>query len=221
MDYGQLLFGNCIVATTRFTNFRYEYITLWKMKNKWKGCVYPVKNKIKECIADNIDIYVIEMNNDENKIIGVGKINNIIKKRKKVYDGNELERNNQYLYKSKYFISREDILKKEENKELIKYLETLLFTGYNHVKQLKGITCLHPDRIAYDTPIKKRVITCSICGLKKKGHKCPGKRIADKRDNTKCELCGKRRKGHICKALPKNNERLKKITLFFNSLFVK
>ena len=45
MDYEQLLFGNCIVATTRLTNFRYEYITLWKMKNKWKGWVYPVKNK--------------------------------------------------------------------------------------------------------------------------------------------------------------------------------
>ena len=36
-------------------------------ENNWNGC----KNKLKECISDEIDIYVIEMNNDTNKIIGI------------------------------------------------------------------------------------------------------------------------------------------------------
>ena len=72
------------ISVTRFNNETYEYFS--KYNDKIKGCVYNCPVRIKESIAPSKKIYVIEMNNSTNKIMGIGIVNGLTLIRKhKIY----------------------------------------------------------------------------------------------------------------------------------------
>ena len=101
---------------TRFNNETWIENCRWRENQIYKGCIYNTPTIIKGDISLVIPIYVIEMNNDENKIMGIGKIkNNISTKRHKIYTDNNY---NRYTYQGKR-IDREDIKDLRNKLELI------------------------------------------------------------------------------------------------------
>jgi hypothetical protein len=77
-------------------------------------------------------IYVIEMNNETNKIIGIGLIKNkIIPKHHKIYSDNNY---NRYTYYGKKRINASDF-----DDKVLYELEQRLFKGKNHLKRSQGI----------------------------------------------------------------------------------
>ena len=210
------------IGTARFNNSTYQENIDWKKRKHWVGCCYGFDKKIATTINQGDYIFIIEMNNSNNKIMGIGLIRNIYipKNRSRVYKS--LCWNN-FVYKSKYHISREQILlKKEKNKWVLLFLERILFYGNKHFKRGQGCTILSNNRIAtFGNKIKKQTIyKCNKCGLPKKGHVCKGKRVARKIIEKKCRLCNKAKKGHICLRLKKNLKLVKVIQEFFKELFV-
>ena len=109
------------------------------------------------------------MNNDKNKIMGIGLVKNVTipTQRSRIYED---EIYNKYIYKGKNHITREKLM--EMKTDMVLFLEKILFHGCHHFKRGNGCTILSKDRISqaeyYDRPIQRRVYRCKICGKKKK-----------------------------------------------------
>lgn len=119
---------------TRFNNATWEQNMRWKERKEYTGCIYNTPVYIKDNVPLMIIIYVIEMNNDTNKIIGIGKILNKVytDKTYKIYeDGNY----NRFTYRGKKRIDVKDIISDKLEK-----LEKRLFTTKSHLKRGQGIT---------------------------------------------------------------------------------
>jgi len=124
---------------TRFNNNTWNENVRWREKNDFQGCIYNSPVYIRDQILLMATIYVIEMNNDENKIMGIGKIENKVHtdRKYKIYE----ERNyNRYTYKGKHRIDRTDI-----TSEFLQKLEKRLFKSKSHLKRGQGITIPAPD----------------------------------------------------------------------------
>jgi hypothetical protein len=124
-----------VIATTRFNRATFNENKQWREKHKWEGAIYntPLMTKI----SPEKIIFILEMNNDENKIEGIGLIRARVwyDKYYKIYsDGNY----NRYTYKSKYRIDRSELSR--EDSKTVWVLEQLVFTGYKHLKRGQGIT---------------------------------------------------------------------------------
>jgi hypothetical protein len=127
------------LATTRFTNNTWNENKKWREKNNWKGCIYGSPLKIGEKISSDSIIFVLEMNNDENKIKGIGLIKKTLfaDKYYKIYsDGNY----NRYVYKSLYRIDVDEL--DDYEKSIIDIFNILLFKGLRNVKRYQGITAI-------------------------------------------------------------------------------
>ena len=208
------------IGTVRFTNKTYTENIKWKERKNHKGCIYGLDTKITDSISKGEYIFVLEMNNDKNKIMGIGLIKNVTipTQRSRIYED---EIYNNYLYKGKKHITREKLM--EINEKMVLFLENMLFHGCHHFKRGNGCTILTKDRIAqaeyYDRPIQRRVYRCKICGKKKKGHKCPGKRVKLVPLEKKCKICFQVKKGHICPGIKKNLILLNVVLKFFSNIF--
>ena len=124
------------VLLSRFTNETYEENKRWKENNNIK-CIYGSSLPISPNLP-MIEYFVIEMNNDTNKIIGIGLIEKLTAPKVKIYSNPYF---NRYIYKGKYHIPIEMI----ENKDIIDELEKLLFYGKTHLK--RGGTTLFPKKL--------------------------------------------------------------------------
>ena len=201
------------ICCTRFTSKTYKENKEWKKRKNWSGCVYGFDTNIPEKIPYDSNIYVIEMNNTINKIMGIGLIvNSGNEKRTKIYTKHG---HNRYIYKGKFRASRMQILQK--NTKIIEYLEQKLFYGFHHFKRQYGLTLIPDDRLVVD--YKKPVYRCTICGEPKKNHVCKGVNKLKPYDSDVCKYCNVSKKGHICPHLKKNYNRLNKIHRFFRDLF--
>ena len=208
------------IGTVRFTNKTYRENLEWKDRKNHKGCIYGLDTKITNNINKGSYIFVMEMNNDKNKIMGIGLIKNVTipSNRSRIYDE---EVYNKFVYKGKNHITREKLL--EKYTDMILFLENVLFRGAHHFKRGNGCTILTNDRIAqveyYNRPIQKRVYRCKICGKIKKNHVCPGKRVHFVHIEKKCKICFKIKKGHICTGIKKNFLLLNIVLDFFSNIF--
>jgi len=126
------------LAVTHFNNRTYNEIDRWRKNNEYNGCVYNCPVRIKESIPINSKIYVIEMNNETNKVIGIGLIKNrIYPKQNKIYSDNNY---NRYTYLGKKWIDYSLI-----DTETLECLEERLFKGKKHLKRSQGIAQVPKD----------------------------------------------------------------------------
>jgi len=127
------------ICVTRFNNKTLNENITWKKNNNHLGCIYGTPVKITETILPNTLIIVLEMNNSNNSIEGIGIINNRQekpdKKKFKIYDDNNY---NRFIYKSNLRIDKKN-LKSNYEKNILELLEKLLFTTKNHFKRGHGI----------------------------------------------------------------------------------
>lgn len=119
---------------TRFNNNTWQENSRWRETTDYNGCIYNAPVYIKDSIPQLIKMYVIEMNNDSNQIMGIGRIINRVWADKKyiIYE----DRNyNRYTYRGKQRINRDQLLDKE-----LESLEKRLFKGKGHLKRGQGVT---------------------------------------------------------------------------------
>ena len=212
------------IGTTRYNTDTFEQKTKWLERKESKGCVYGLNKKLPKSLPDYEWCYVVEMINDKNEIGGIGYIKNeyCTDNRSRIYDD---EHFNMYVYKGTKIISRAELLKR--NSTMVEYLETILFTGYTHMKRGIGITLLPYNKIILgDGKIKTR--KCSNCG--RPGHNkrgCPYKERTEpvvlETSQRICPNCNKLmyHRGHSihCPALKKNKKILSDVIEFFENLF--
>lgn len=126
------------LACTRFNNETYDENLRYRTKNNEK-VIYGSTLKIREIYPLGMLLFIAEMNNEKNKVEGIGLIKNTLvhDRRHKIYENSEY---NRYIYKGNYWLSREDINK--FNPEILEILDTILFKGKSHLKCRIGITVI-------------------------------------------------------------------------------
>ena len=112
------------LLTSRFTNSTLTENRKYKEKNNMR-CIYCSPDPITLKIPNDAVVFVLEMNNEMNKIEGIGMIRNhpIVNKYSVYSDGNY----NRYVFKGKHYISRKSMNNKEE--ELMQAFDILCFKG--------------------------------------------------------------------------------------------
>ena len=129
------------IMTTRFNNTTWNENQRWRENNDYTGCLYNTPVYMKDNIPLMTKLYIIEMNNDTNKILGIGKILNRVHTDRtyRIYeDGNY----NRFTYRGKYRIDKDDIDPIE-----LENIETRLFKSKSHLKRGQGITAVPDDVI--------------------------------------------------------------------------
>ena len=127
------------MVTTRFNNDTYKENQEFKNKYNYTGCIYGAPQEMSPKIAIDSFVFVIEMNNSQNRLEGIGLIKNMTRMDmyfKIYFTGNF----NRYVYKGKYHIKREILI--QYNQNLIDILDQLLFKGYKHMKRGSGFTSI-------------------------------------------------------------------------------
>ena len=145
------------LACTRFNNITYAENTNYRNKQN-ETAIYGTTLKIRNIYNVGTLIFIVEMNNEQNKIEGIGLIKNLLvcDKRHKIYDNDEY---NRYIYRGKYWLSRSQI--NNVNEKIIEIFENILFKGKSHLKCRIGITIIterlfvHWD---YDLQILKNMV---------------------------------------------------------------
>ena len=128
------------LASTRFNNKTLEENEKYIQNNNIDGVIYGCPLKINNKYPLGCFIFVIEMNNDKNEIIGISMIkNSLVFNIKNVNNLNiyENQNKNRFIYKGKIKIKREFILRK--NPQLVSILDNILFKGKGHLKRLDVI----------------------------------------------------------------------------------
>jgi len=154
------------ICTTRFNTETLQQNCEWRRRHqKMDECVYGSPIPMKHAVRESAWMIVLEMQNDANKIAGIGLVKNspnlpgvpILQgsnssggcKKPSVYKcGNY----NRFIYQGAYRIDLlsndpDDIKLTREEELVIKMLELALFYGPNHSKRGKGI-CELPKHVA-------------------------------------------------------------------------
>lgn len=105
------------------------------------SCVYGAPQEMSAKIFIDARVFVIEMNNERNRIEGIGSMKN---RHKTPHSCNFYSNQNfnRYVYIGKVHICREELLK--ENKILVDCLDQILFKGKTHMKRGCGLTSVSP-----------------------------------------------------------------------------
>jgi hypothetical protein len=153
------------ICTTRFNTETLQQNCAWKRRHQiMHECVYGSPIPVKRAVRGSAWMIVLEMQNDVNKIVGIGLVKNSPNLpnvpiphssgfsgggstlKPSVYNcGNY----NRFIYQGAYridLLSNEIELTREEEL-VIKMLELALFYGANHSKRGKGI-CELPKHVA-------------------------------------------------------------------------
>jgi len=134
------------IATTRFNDQTWkenqDFLKKYNQTAKKKmECIYPVSH-INGSLSQNTIFYVLEMNNQNNKIMGIGLVKNVpIYNKYMVYQNSKY---NQYAYIGYYRIDRKNMNELEET--IMKVLDYYCFKGKSHLKRLKGMK-VFPQKI--------------------------------------------------------------------------
>jgi hypothetical protein len=123
------------LLTSRFTNKTAQENEIYRSKHSNIGCIYCTPEKVSKTMHLESVLFILEMNNDTNTIMGIGMVRN------HAYSGlfhvYEEGNYNRFVYTGKYRIARKEFSQKEE--EIMKILDKMLFTGTHHMKRGQGL----------------------------------------------------------------------------------
>lgn len=145
------------ILTGRYNNETWQATINYRLKKKLQ-CIYAPPSPISENIYLNSPVFIIEMNNEINQVMGIGLIKNkpITDKIYKVQADSNC---NRFIYIGEYHISREIL--EDYNPFLIYVLDEILFKGKTHSKRGSGLTKI-PEKVlkldvCEDLDIKKEI----------------------------------------------------------------
>lgn len=151
----ELFISRIEILTTRFSNYGIKENRVWRDEHGLNtSCVYGTPVMITHHVMDDAYAFVIEMNNDKNKVEGIGLIRNKVceQRYRRIHSEPNL---NRYSYEGEYRVDvsqighHEDDEDDEYYKKLIQTLEVLLFKGKRHSKRSIGISRI-PNWIKYN-----------------------------------------------------------------------
>jgi len=124
------------ILTSRFNNKTWHENVQIRERHSIR-CIYGSPQKIKESLQFHRFLFVIEMNNDENRIEGIGIIQNKIQYDNKirVYEEGDY---NRYVYIGKYRVDYTTLL--DSCPRIVEAFNRLLFKGKSHSKRGRGLT---------------------------------------------------------------------------------
>ena len=147
-------FGRTIrnhLFTTRFNGITKARNESYRARKIPDCCLYGAPQMITCRIPQVGNIMVLEMDNDTNRIFGVGLIKNIPYYNKYRIYGEQIESfedYNRYVYMGKYHIKREEMSQEEEN--VMQVFDELCFKGHMHMKRGQGLKAF-PLKILWRT----------------------------------------------------------------------
>jgi len=131
------------IVTTRFNTSTWDENVEYRKKFPTLGCIYPTPEINSNRIVQESIMFVLEMNNDSNKIMGIGMVrNHALIKKHRVYSN---ENYNRYAYVGKQRIDRADMTEEEDT--IMRAFDALCFTGARHMKRLQGIKSFPTDML--------------------------------------------------------------------------
>ena len=134
------------IMTTRFTNETWNENREYCMKHKDQlSCAYGVPLQANNNFTREDIMLVLEMNNEENKIMGIGMVKNQPVIRNKMYNIYTNPNYNRYVYLGKNRIDRSELNEEEEN--ILQVFDILCFTGKRHQKRLSGLKAFPIDML--------------------------------------------------------------------------
>ena len=133
------------LSTTRFTNTTWESNKNYRFKNNISGCIYGSPQEMSPKILYDSLVLVVEMNNDNDRIEGIGLVRNkpYLDKYYRIYDHGDY---NRFVYKSNYHIDREKLIRYDEN--LVNLLDYIVFKEKTHLKRGSGFTTITSKLLA-------------------------------------------------------------------------
>ena len=139
------------LISTRFSDETWIENKQFRERNNYK-CIYGIPIEFQSLPYD-YNLFIIEMNNSQNQIEGIGLIRNRPNFEKN-FNIHSDKNYNRFIYKGFYHLKRDNIL--EYSSKLIEILEYILFKEKNHVKRSMGFTLLTQEYI------KKKKIMITI-----------------------------------------------------------
>jgi len=131
------------IVTTRFNNESWNENDKYRLNYPNIGCVYATPEMNSDRIGPDCILFVLEMNNEINRIMGVGMVrNHVIIKKHRVYSN---ENYNRYAYVGKHRIDRNEM--NEEEEMIMRVFDILCFKGSRHMKRLQGIKAFPMDML--------------------------------------------------------------------------
>jgi hypothetical protein len=131
------------LATSRFNRQTWLENSNYREKKGIKGCIYCCPSPVSTKIDPNIPFFVIEMNNDLNKIEGIGLLYNKIEY-DKYYCVYDTKNYNRYTYRGNYRLDRIELYR--YNPIIVEALDYILFKEKTHMKRGSGIKLI-PDKL--------------------------------------------------------------------------
>lgn len=123
------------IMTTRFSLETWSENMDYLSRNRNIGCIYCSPDPIRNSIAIDSVMFVLEMNNTNNRIMGLGMVkNHAVCGKYKVYSKDNY---NRYVYAGNMRIDRDELSSDEE--DIICVFESLCFKGSKHMKRGQGI----------------------------------------------------------------------------------
>jgi len=131
------------LLTSRFNNTTWSENELFRKEHPNFNCVYCSPDPVTISIPIDSVLFILEMNNDTNKIMGIGMVRNhpILNKFFVYENGNY----NRYVYIGKNRISREDM--SEEEEQIMQVFDILCFKGNKHMKRGQGLKSFPVDML--------------------------------------------------------------------------
>lgn len=153
---------NKFIMTSRFNNATWEENVNYRGKLKHKGCIYCCPVAVTQKIPYESIMFVLEMNNDTNQIVGIGMVKNrAIRDKYKVYENGNY---NRYVFVGNNRIDRTDMNDDEES--VMQLFDRLCFKGNRHMKRGQGLRSF-PVELLYELS-KKLDLTKFIVEMFKK-----------------------------------------------------
>lgn len=131
------------LLTSRFNNKTWAENNTFKQTHNSIGCVYCCPDPVSGSIPYESVMFVLEMNNETNSIMGIGMVRNHPHiKRYHVYEESNY---NRYIFIGKTRIDRADM--NEEEERIMKVFDILCFTGTKHMKRGQGLKSFPTDML--------------------------------------------------------------------------
>ena len=147
------------IACTQFSEATYTDNLRFRETNNI-GCIYCSPVPTNEKYSPETHLFVVEMNNTTNQMMGIGLIKNKRQADKTylVHDTSNAACNyNRYIYKGERRLAREEL-----PEEMVDIFDKILFKGKSHLKRLRGLSVVTSkvfDRWNYErTEVLEKVL---------------------------------------------------------------
>lgn len=131
------------IMTSRFTDRTFHENVSFRATQPKIGCIYCSPSPATVNIPHEAIMFILEMNNDRNEIIGIGMVMNKPKINKySVYANCNY---NRYSFVGNYRIDRTEMTEDENN--IMRVFDILCFTGNRHMKRGQGLTMFPVDML--------------------------------------------------------------------------